>query len=348
MLACNYWDEFEYNKLKLLCHEDKVKSITEVGQHIRRYDNLPPISVEFHLTNNCNLACPWCTDRSLHGNGACLTLEKSMELLRYFGKTGTGVTLEGGGEPTVHPKFQEIVAYGYENEVDMGLITNGTVDIGKSINKLKWVRVSLDAGTKEEYTREKGRDLFDRVLGNLKKYAEIRDTKHCFLGIGYVLTKRNMGHIQEIVKVLDDLNVDYIYLRPVEEAADIMPERNKLYDLRKELLDLTGNRRIKFNLLINDRLEYNNANLPCICHSLTSIIHADGDVACCEKRRHDPIVLGNVYEQSFQEIWNSEKRIRITERLLDSARQEGCSVCRITPFNKIFANLERVNTKRFI
>ena len=344
----NYWDPFEYDKLKLLCHREKVQSIMEIQSGIKRYDNLPPISVEMHLTDNCNLCCPWCTDRDLHGNGATLPLEKTYDLLRYFGRAGTGVTLEGGGEPTVHPRFHDIVSYGYENNVDMGLISNGTVDISQSINKLKWVRISLDSSNREEYCVEKGKDFFDRVMDNLAKYQKIRDNRKCFLGIGYVLTKRNYHDIEEMVNKLNALGVDYIYFRPVEEAPDIVPTRDELYDLRKRLLSITENMRIKFMLVINDRPEYDNANLPCVAHTLTSIIHANGDVVCCEKRRHDHIIYGNVCDMSFEKIWNSSIKKETTKKLLDANCQKGCSVCRITPFNKIFFNLSEIHTRRFI
>lgn len=169
-----------------------------------------------------------------------------------------------------------------------------------------------------------------------------------FLGIGYVLTKRNYHNIEEIVERLNSPGVDYIYFRPVEEAPDIVPTRDELYDLRKRLLRITENMRIKFMLVINDRLEYDNANLPCVAHTLTSIVHANGDVACCEKRRHDHIIYGNVCERGFEEIWNSDIKRETTKKFLDAECQRGCSVCRITSFNKIFANLEGIHTRKFI
>lgn len=344
----NYWDEFEYSKLKLLCHKDKVQSLMDVYTGVRKFDNLPPISVEMHLTNNCNLRCPWCTDRNLQGGGEYLTEDKVFELLKYFGQSGTGVTLEGGGEPTVHPSFKRIAEYGAQNNVDLGLITNGTIDISDVINDFKWVRVSLDSSCEAEYKVEKGVNTFSHVISNLEKIRDKRDNRTCFLGIGYVITTRNTSHIEEIVKQLDELKVDYIYFRPVEEAPDITPSRDELYDLRKKLLNLTENLRIKIMFTINDRLIYDNAKLPCVAHSITSIIHADGDVACCEKRRHDPIVLGNVNLESFNDIWSSELKMEITQRLLCAECQNGCSVCRITPFNKIVDNLVKMNTKRFI
>ena len=118
--------------------------------------------------------------------------------------------------------------------------------------------------------------------------------------------------------------------------------------MRKRLLSITENMRIKFMLVINDRLEYNNANLPCVAHTLTSIIHANGDVVCCEKRRHDHITYGNVCEMSFEEIWNSDIKKETTKKLLDANCQKGCSVCRITPFNKIISNLSEIHTRKFI
>ena len=113
-------------------------------------------------------------------------------------------------------------------------------------------------------------------------------------------------------------------------------------------MDITDGMRIKFIMNINDRLEYDNVGLPCVAHSITSIIHADGNVACCEKRRQDEICFGNIQQNSFEEIWNSQLRKEITEKLLDSKCQMGCQVCRITPFNKIINNLNNLNTKEFI
>lgn len=344
----NYWDEFEYDKLKLLCHKEKVQSLMEVYDGIKRYDNLPPISVEVHLTNNCNLACPWCTDRDLHGNGASLDKDVVCNLLREFGQMGTGVTLEGGGEPTVHPRFKEIVNYASDNDVHLGLITNGTVDISEVINKFRWVRISLDSSNRDEYITEKGKDFFEKVFDNLAKYRDIRDVQKCYLGVGYVVTKRNYSDIENVIRRLDECGVDYVYMRPVEEAPDITPTREELYDLRKEMLRITENLRIKFKLVINDRLIEKNNGLPCVAHSITSIIHADGNVAMCEKRRHDHISLGNINENSFSDIWCSDIKREATKKLLDACNQQGCSACRITPFNTIINNLANLNTVKFI
>jgi 2-iminoacetate synthase ThiH len=52
----------EYDPIKLLNNPQKVGSLFEVRDGTRDYDPTFPISVELHLTDLCNLRCPWCTD----------------------------------------------------------------------------------------------------------------------------------------------------------------------------------------------------------------------------------------------------------------------------------------------
>ena len=344
----NYWDEFEYSKLKLLLNNEKVNSILDVRNGIKKMDERFPLSVELHLTDICNLKCEWCTDKELRKNGAVMDMDVVSRLFREFWRHWTGVTLEGGGEPTMHPEFHRVARIGQSNSLDMGLITNGTVDISESISKMRWARISLDSSTREEYKREKGVDCFDRVLTNLEKMSAARDPEQTFLGVGYVLTTRNQSSLIELVKHLDRIGVDYIYLRPVEEAEDIAPSLESLLDLRKKLAELTAGTRIKYMLVVSDRIVDRNAGLPCIAHSLTSVIHANGEVALCEKRREDGIILGNVRDTSFEDIWISPYREQVSQKLLKAECQSGCSACRVTGFNMIFEQLEKVHSKHFI
>ena len=344
----NYWDEFEYSKLKLLLNNEKVNSILDVRNGIKKMDERFPLSVELHLTDICNLKCEWCTDKELRKNGAVMDMDVVSRLFREFWRHGTGVTLEGGGEPRMHSEFHRVARIGQSNSLDMGLITNGTVDISESISKMRWARISLDSSTREEYKREKGVDCFDRVLTNLEKMSAARDPEQTFLGVGYVLTTRNQSSLIELVKHLDRIGVDYIYLRPVEEAEDIAPSLESLLDLRKKLAELTAGTRIKYMLVVSDRIVDRNAGLPCIAHSLTSVIHANGEVALCEKRREDGIILGNVRDTSFEDIWISPYREQVSQKLLKAECQSGCSACRVTGFNMIFEQLEKVHSKHFI
>lgn len=344
----NSWSEFEYNKLKLLLHEAKVQSLLDVYHGKKDYDEMPPISIELHLTDLCNLNCPWCTDQDQKAIGAVSEYGSVIRLLDYCKENHVGVTFEGGGEPTLYPKFSDVVAYGEQLGLHMGLITNGTVDISNTINAFRWVRISLDASNGDEYLIEKGGNLFGRVLDNITKYRTVRDQSKCYLGIGYVLTKRNYGEIEVILERLNKDNVDYVYFRPVEEAEEITPSKAELYALKQRLIDITSDMRLKYMITINDRMEDSNAGLPCVAHSVTTVVHADGSIALCEKRRHDIIEIGNIRNHSFKEIWNSKIRREASRKLMDCKNQIGCSVCRVTSFNKIIDNLTNIRTESFI
>lgn len=348
MKCKNYWSEFEYDKLKLLLNKEKIDSILEVQRGEKKLDAMFPVSAELHLTDVCNLKCEWCTDKELRRNGATMDMQIVGELFSQFGRHGTGVTLEGGGEPTLHPHFREIIRSGRRQHVDMGLISNGTVDISDCINGLKWIRISLDASTRGEYQQEKGVDCFDRVMENLAGMSEARNPQDTYLGVGYVLTTRNQGNLLELIRRLDEIGVDYIYLRPVEEAGSITPSLKSLLELRSHLAELTAHTRIRYMLTIADRVIDKNAGLPCVAHTLTSIIHANGDVALCEKRRLDSIVLGNLHENTFEEIWRSSFHEEVSQKLLNAECQSGCSACRVTGFNMVLEKLENVHSKHFI
>jgi MoaA/NifB/PqqE/SkfB family radical SAM enzyme len=197
----NYWDEFEYNKLKLLNKGEKVDSIIKVSQGLKAYDELFPISVDIHLTNACNLCCEWCTDKDLRQQGATLEYEKVTQLMDEFLAAGTGMTLEGGGEPTLHPRFKDIVHYAYERGASLGLITNGTRDISDVVHQFKWIRVSLDSSDAEQYMKEKGKDNFNQVIANLRSFSKARNPEKTFLGVGYVMTKRNLNGLDQLIDI---------------------------------------------------------------------------------------------------------------------------------------------------
>jgi radical SAM protein with 4Fe4S-binding SPASM domain len=343
----NFFSLLEYDSLKLLNKYEKISSIFEVRDGKRTFDPLWPISVELHLTDLCNLDCYWCTDIEIRQTKATLDINIVKSLLKDFKEHDVGVTLEGGGEPSIHRNFGEIVEYAQSINLDLGLITNGTRDISKWASAFKWIRVSIDSTNSEEYIFEKRKDYFDKVIKNVKKLNESRQKDETLIGAGYVMTKHNADHIPSFIEFLDQCEVDYIYLRPVEESAEHLPDMNKLYNLHEKLKN-NKDLRIKFLLKTDERTIIDNDNLPCIAHSLTCVIRANGDVVMCEKRRHDIKVFGNVNETSFNEIWLSEGRKKISKKLLNPDANKGCEVCRLTKFNRTFYDLGSLKTNKFI
>ena len=118
-----------------------------------------PISINLDLTSACNFACPHCVDSNIINTGESLKLEeikRSLDTLKARGLLS--VILLGGGEPTLHKDFGEIVNYIKGMGLQLGIVTNGSKlgrieKIAHTLEKHDWVRLSLDAASQETFTK---------------------------------------------------------------------------------------------------------------------------------------------------------------------------------------------------
>ncbi len=326
---------------KILLFPEKIKNIS------REYDNSFPISVELSLTNNCNLNCKWCSDNALRKNQpGSLPLSSYKKLVNDLSSNGTkGLVIEGGGEPTIYPHFLKALTYAIDSGLSVGLITNGVeFKYSDILNKLEWVRVSLDADSPENFNHWKGADKFYQVLNNIKTMCDHKG--NCVLGVGYVVTKHNIKNLEEIVILLADYGVDYIYLRPVIDNPDLKIEENLFY-LEKYV---TGS----FSVMIHAMQENNirgNSGVPCCSHSLSSVIAGDGSVYICGRLNiHEWIKpIGNINDESFYDIWHGRERRQQIEMLKEAEFcKEHCPECRLTKYNILLNNAGKIKTRNFI
>ncbi|MDF2511922.1 MAG: Radical domain protein [Herbinix sp.] len=332
---------------KILLNPEKAESIIDLIKGKKQVDDKMPISIELHLTNRCNLNCEWCVDKKMRSNKDLITWEALKTLIADIAWKGIGITVEGGGEPTLYEWFDEFIMECRRNGIRLGLITNGVKELPVEILRcFDWIRVSLDATNEEEYRIEKGVNQFDQVVRNIKRIA--RKAPDVVLSIGYVITNRNVSQITNLFELFKDVKIQHFRIRTVEECPELMLEPKEVTKLNKRLKAEQKERKINVVLsLAEDSCEANN-DLPCIAHSLRAIIHADGNVVLCEKRRHDMITLGNINQDKFSDIWRSDEHIDASQKLLDSENQRGCAVCRVTKFNEIFMELCEVETPHFI
>ncbi len=305
-----------------------------------------PISVELSLTNRCNLNCIWCSDKDLRAR-----MDKDMDfsiLRRLFPELqqgGTrGIVIEGGGEPTVHKNFDDVVTLACDNGLGVGLITNGSTKIKSHIaDKLEWVRVSLDASNPEEQRLLKNSDTFERVMSNIKRLCSSKAT----VGVGYVVTSKNIGNLESLILRIRDFGVNYIQFRPVIDHPEL--------DVKVDLSYLGRYQRGSRFSVITDGMSQNvtegNAGGPCLVHSLTTVIASDGSVYLCGRlnihKWMEPI--GNINTESFRDIWLGTKRNEQSGMVLDAEFcKKYCPRCRLTKFNELFDRLGKTKTQNFI
>ncbi len=75
------------------------------------------------------------------------------------------------------------------------------------------------------------------------------------------------------------------------------------------------------------------ANAPCHRPLIRMLIQYDGEVCNCCEDTHGDFKLGNVYQHSLEELWFSERHVRVVTDLIAGKRQhhELCRKCPLSP-----------------
>jgi pyruvate-formate lyase-activating enzyme len=118
-----------------------------------------PISINLDLTAACNYACTHCIDTDILNTGHRFTfndLLRSLVVLRLAGLRS--VILCGGGEPTLYPRFADVVVAIKTLGLQCGVVSNGShnqriATVAAHFTCPDWVRLSLDAATDKTFAR---------------------------------------------------------------------------------------------------------------------------------------------------------------------------------------------------
>jgi GTP 3',8-cyclase len=309
-----------------------------------------PITVEMNLTNACNMKCGWCSESPWRTKRPTSSLHSAVAIraMRDMARCGVrSVTIEGGGEPTMHPQFANIVmsdVYG----MTLGLITNG---LGlyrmphEVIERFSYIRVSLDAGDPKTYAAVHGREeeTFAWAMAGINR-ASIYKKKKAIVGVSYIITPETIPGMLEAIKRVRDAGANYIQFKPLV-GRNWMAEFFDMGEMREKAMaedDPAGFRVYMSRLSEGEWMKPlgTQSYKFCRAHRLVGAIAATGDVLlCCNLKNRlvlDAVSFGNLNEKSFEDIWRSEKRHRMVHLVETSERfkKEACCYCRQDALNE--------------
>ncbi|MBF0528887.1 MAG: radical SAM protein [Deltaproteobacteria bacterium] len=316
----------EFSPFKALHH------LAAIGKIIDG-DAPAPITVELDPTNYCNHNCLWCIDQRLHtDNAAGLNLDLCLKLADSLRAMGVkAVTIKGGGEPLTHPRINEILEYYHSSGIEIGLITNGEL-LAEHLEAIRkycaWVRVSVDAATAETHARihrPKSPGAFDRVCEGIRALAG-----NILIGAVMVIHSINCHEMPTAAGMIRNLGCQYVAFKraivPLEvfklELLESMDQMYRKVKVKMENSNFTVMGEHLYNFKKNWRpLPYN----LCKAHQLIGIVCADGLVyACCSTRGNERYCFGSLYENTFEDIWRSEKRRRVLEDIDSGSCRQTC------------------------
>jgi len=307
-----------YSNLKIFAHPQKLQSITEGHRTAPLYVRIKPTNKCNHNCNYCHYASGQYLDLQGQENRNQIPWEKMQEIITDFAEMGVkALTFSGGGEPLLYPHITEAMKLILDNHIDLSIITNGSLLRGEAAELLaraKWVRISLDAGTRETYAQIRGISLesFSKVCANLENFAGQKN-KECELGINFVVNQENAGEIYQAGKLMHDLGVNHIkYTARMTNNVDEYHRDFKedvIEQIKRVKKELQSDRFAVINLYESDfdlsaifERQYTN----CVMKEIVTVIAADCKVYYCHDKAYlKNGIIGDIKEKSFQDVWFS-------------------------------------------
>lgn len=337
---------------KLMFHVDRVHQWLNGEKFF-------PIYVEVGPSGTCNHRCIFCGLEYLGYKARYIDTEVFKKRIEEMAAGGVkSMMYAGEGEPLLHKDIEELICHTKGCGIDVSVTTNGVLidkRIGpKSLKALSWIRVSLNAASRENYARVHGTtpDDFERVLHNLEQIVSIKKRHRfsCTIGVQLLMIPENYQETEDLARILKAIGVDYFTIKPfskhplsshcLDEGFDYM----QMLAFQESLDEFSGE---DFRILFRDhtmmKLHDKERGYGC-CLGLPfwAYISSDGGVwACSAFLGKEDFFYGNLYEETFSEIWEGPKRKKILEMVEHDLDVSECrEVCRLDEINRYLWELK--------
>jgi len=163
--------------------------------------------LQFNYWVKCNSRCIYCyaeNNKKVFANMVPYNVVPVIEDLVNKGYLRNGGEIAfGGGEPTIYPEFDDLINLFTRSGIDFMRVHSSGIKFSPAIeNAIRQgalnVVVSIDSACPETYRRIKRVDCFDKVMENLKKYAEANTDGYGLMTTKYIIIPHINDNIREI------------------------------------------------------------------------------------------------------------------------------------------------------
>lgn len=282
---------------------------------------------QIEISGICNLRCISCPhpqrDKLLNNFMDIDLFNKIINDLKHVRKKKNFViSLNQFGEETLHPKYIDFLNIVLNNGIKLLTSSNSTnfdmevsrkfIEMGKH-NLIHKLVLSLYGVEEESYKKQTGVNLFNKSYENICNFVELYDANNSIFDV-------------DLQVVVAKVNSKLMSKEKFSKLFHIKNE-NKMKIRYRRAFDWLGT--------VNESKYL----FPLYCNKIASemAIFSNGDVSyCCFNCFHDP-VLGNVKNNTLEEIWNGELANQCHSLWFEGHKREVplCNSCnRIGPYPK--------------
>lgn len=330
-------DKYRIDSHKLLYHVSRVHDWLE-GKAIY------PIYMEISPAGACNQRCTYCGLDFMKYEPRYLDASLLKERLSELGQLGLkSVMYAGEGEPFLHRDMAELVNYSKKSGIDVAITTNGVLFeegiADRVLGSSEWIKVSINAATRDTYAKihRCASSDFDQVIKNVSYAVKLKQKNNyaCALGMQLLLLPDNCHEVVALTALAKDIGVNYLVIKPYSQHPQ---SKTRIYNsvrysdyehLRGELATFnTDEFSVIFRIHTMKKWDTKEKKYcRCLALPFWSYIDAGGNVWGCSVYLQDErFFYGNIYNNSFQEIWSGEKRL---QSLCWVEKELDVSLCRV-------------------
>ena len=285
--------------------------------------------IVLELTNRCNLKCKYCSIEKDN------IKDMKINIINYIENLKIETLILSGGEPFLHPNFEEILEKCCKKFKYVGITTNGTLVSEKFITKFSkfdnlTVQVSID-GIEKVHNFFRGEGSYQLVSNNIKKLL----SKNMNVQTITVLTKDNIYLIDKMVNEIEKIGIKKIAFErftPIGSGIEMKDKALNKDDLKWLTEHLKQNNFFNKKVHINDpiinldkhtTLKNKSPFLPCAgCFAgiKNFVIDMDGFIKICTRI---PIKIARLQDFHFESLLDN----KILKRLLFRDFEGKCKLC---------------------
>ncbi len=317
-----------------------------------------PVCLYLETTNRCNLLCTTCprTFEALEPPGD-MDWALFTAIVDQFPKIAR-VVLHGVGEPMMVRTLPRMIRYLKDRGTYVLFNTNGTLLsekkgrelIGSGLDEL---RVSLDAAEPRAFKLVRGRDMFARIVRNLRAFRALQRelaAERPRVSLWLTGLKETVDQLCDFVRLAHDLDIPEVYLQRLvyfPEGQGLARSQSALFAggddeegrRVREAEDLARRLGIAFNASgATDpaaSLKREEATQPwSLCRRPWTLMYVTAHgraIPCCiapfSMRGYDSFTLGDATQEMLRDIWNGARYQAFRSALLSDRPPAACAGC---------------------
>jgi len=318
-----------------------------IGTHLAyllKLNRVPctPPRIDLEPNNTCNLRCHHCQVTHWSKPAAHMDMPAFNRVLSQFPGL-ISIKLQGMGEPLLNRELVNMLREGERRGIGMEFFSNGTVLSHEHRDQLLTldntrIIISVDGATAETFESIRVGSSFEKVVENVRQLVKSRGSRrYPAVSLATVITGRNLQEVPAIVRLAAELRVDHLTLQTslTDWGKKEINDYNESIRVRLESGEMTAilneARRVAAELNVDLRIftqDYYSRKNKCPWPWKRAFIAANGDVVpCCIIADADTMKMGNVFEESFSEIWNSGKYRELRRRIRKHELYDFCKNC---------------------